>query len=363
MAATPWFRVLLNRLAFFMKPIPLVSSVFVVLLAVFIWEYRSHPEWFGAFSQEETGPNENIDLSGLTPEEQAAAADIDNLELLLNDLNAQTAGQPVIQAEGVAEETLSLQAILGALQGTEGQTTSESNLPFGEYLQQYQFSGGSTQGSPQATSSSLDLLNTLLASPSSDADTPVPPTALQQALQNQEAARLNSDRASGTESDETNEVRSLGNNEPRQLTPAGAELLGTEEPGLTGINPLSVPFYASPTLPQQSPPPGTTGYTPPASLGLTQPTGTSTGAGTVPLTPSAAGVPSVPSAASSNLNLGVPNVDVSGGSLVPYTPLPSAIQPIPAPITSPSGVPRAPGSYIGGGYINTFSNPSAIPEQ
>lgn len=361
MAATPWFRVLLNRLAFFTKPVPLVSSVFVVLLAVFIWEYTSHPEWFGAFSQEEEGPNENIGLSGLTPEEQAAAADIDNLELLLRDLNAETAGQPSIQAEGVAEESLSLQDILASLQGTEGQTPEESNIPFSEYLQQYQFAGGATQGTPQATNSSLDLLNSLMSSPDSDVEGSLPPTALQQALQNQEAARLNSDRSSDTESDATNEVRALNDGEPRQLTPAGAELLSTEEPGLTGTNPLGLPFYASPTLPQQSPPPGTTGYTPPASLGLTQPTGTNTGAGTVP---SAAGVPSVPSAASSNLNLGVPDVDVSGGSLVPYTPLPSSIQrTTPAPVPSPFSVPRAPGSYIGGGYINTFSNPSAPPPQ
>ncbi|HEY9889878.1 MAG TPA: hypothetical protein V6D02_15845, partial [Candidatus Obscuribacterales bacterium] len=140
---------------------------------------------------------------------------------------------------------------------------------------------------------------------------------------------------------------------------------GTNTATLTGefsdqtVTIPGVSFPVLPTLPQMSPPPGTTGYTPPASLNLLPPISGSTAPSGFPATgvPSAGGV-ATPTGATGVAPLTTPQVDVSNGYVTPYAPV---VPPTPAPTVNPSpfGVPRPPGSNIGGGYINTFSNPSS----
>ncbi|MBE7383791.1 MAG: hypothetical protein F6J95_020540 [Leptolyngbya sp. SIO1E4] len=377
MAPLSWFRFIVKRLSFLKKPIPMVSTVFVVILGLFIWEYTTHPEWFGTYSQEGTGPNEDIDLSGLTPEEQAVAADIDNLTLLLNDLGVSPDGMPPLPGDPEAEgepENLLLQDLLDASAPTEGQQLSGNSNPFDRYLSQYQFLGRPSPGAtpdelaasnPNATSFGLFSQSNGAEGSASAVSGGDRTGALERALQAQGAAGASNVAVPSEGSD--NEVQSP---EGETATPSASESPGSL-PTTDGINSQAatipgVPFPVVPTTPQMSPPPGTTGYIPPASLELMPPipgrsnTAQSPTGGTATPNPNSAGVPNIPSA-TGNLNLGVPQVDVSNGAVNPAT-LPSGATPapeVPEIQPSPFAVPRPPGSYTGGGYINTFSNPSA----
>lgn len=366
MAPPSWFRSALNRLSYLVQPVPLVSSVVVVILGVFIWEYVSHPEWFGTYSQEGVGPNEDIDLSGLTPEEQAAIADIDNLRLLLSDLGVGPEVMPNIQAipeEGTGIQDSLLQNPLALDEPVNGQPLSGNSNPFDKYLSQYQFLGLSAQSLPPAgdtgTAASLstsDSSRRTSTNPSNrDRRSP-----LEQALQSQAASNATTTAASNESNDEA--VTAEGTTVAAQGADANGFSLITGVPLPQAATPGD-PLPVLPTTLQTSPPPGTTGYTPPASLNLLQPSpaGTAAGAipsGTSPLIPNSSGVPS----ATSQLNLSTPQVDVSNGSVVPTLPSATATPQVPELAPSPFSVPRPPGSFIGGGYINTFSNPTAPPE-
>ncbi len=383
MAPTPWFRALLNRLAFFTKPVPLVSSVFLVVLTIFLFEYRSHPEWFGAFSQDATGPNEDIDLSGLTPDEQAAAADIDNLALLLNDLGVTNNGQtpsPDDQSADNSNVNAFLQDVLASSQGTtEG--NDNANNPFDEYLKQYRFPGRGSQStatpSVESTSSLFGSGNTSSSTDASAAFNPTaasastnPLSALQQAMQEQGFAGFAGDRPLSLDTADTTPRRLTNGSEPTATgTLAGSDLSGTSGLSTQSSGLLGAPFAITPTVPtvgpQKSPPPGTTGYTPPASLGTLQtPTGRNSNSNLFPSAVGGSGL-GVPSATPMTPNLNVPNIDVSAGTgTTPYAPIPSAVPSTGLTTTpSPFSVPRPPGSYTGGGYINTFSDPLGPPAQ
>ena len=120
------------------------------------------------------------------------------------------------------------------------------------------------------------------------------------------------------------------------------------------------------TIPDMSPPPGTTGYTPPPALNLSPATLSSGNAFTNLTAPQAAspssGIPSLTSG-QSGLTGDTGGVGVPSSVLPPTTG--TQLQPQIEGLTfeeSPFSVPREPGRYVGGGYINTFSNPGAPPE-
>lgn len=373
MALSNWLRLAFNRLRYLTKPVPLASTLGLLLVGLFVWEYRQHPEWFGTYSEEETLPNTDLDLSGLTPTEQAAVADIDNLSLLMNELGVDSGGVPSIQAlvkGDAAQQNTALQELLALNTPTDSGSAANAS-PFAQYLEQYRF-GGRAYDPAIATDSSDSLV-----SKNSGASDPVGGQAASQievlnplafALQNQSTAIADTgNQTSITASEE--EARSLETfsfdntdeseaNDPTPLSP------GEFSDQLVTIPGVEFPVLS--TLPQMSPPPGSTGYVPPASLELMPPlvstgstrsfpsSGTSfltpaTSTGTLNLSPQTGNVP----------DFGTPSVDVSNGYISPYAPVvPSAIPSSATTVPSPFSVQRPPGSHIGGGYIHTFSNPN-----
>ena len=336
---------LMARLKVAARPLFLSSTLFVGLFGLFIWQYTTHPEWFGAYETGEAA-NEDIDLSNLTPEEQARLADIDNLSVLQNDFgNDENAS--LLAANGNQDELSLLQALLGS---TPGETTEAGGggAPLSKYLDNYRFLGGTQQSDAASTNiysglfSGSGIATNGFGQDGNGRPAPgqtaggsggqPPISALEAALRRNQA-----DTAANGEASE----EAAGDN-------------GTET--ANGLpNPVTLPGVGTflPTTPIMSPPPGTTGYTPPASLPVATPTTGSAGTSGLP-----AAAPGLPG--SSNFDL-TPNADIGGGTVLPNTsPIGSSLAPSVAN-PSPYSVPRPPGSYIGGGYINTFSNPSGPP--
>ncbi|MEM9817276.1 MAG: hypothetical protein AAF827_12845 [Cyanobacteria bacterium P01_D01_bin.6] len=366
MESTTWLDVVIKRLRLFTRPLPLASAVGTLLLGIFIWDYVRHPEWFGAFDDNSTGPSEALDLSGLTPEEQAAATDLDNLTLLLNELGAEPGSSPRIQAlsEDATEQTSFLSEVL-ALGESDGTGSTLQASPFSSYLQQYEFgrnsltfnraanssvtqSGGVNFGEFGRTSRNSSTTNEQAVNPLS--------VALQNQLGLAAAVQVQED------SQLANELRSQAANNQEGSQETGDSVdPDALPPGQFSSQTVTIPgvnFPVLPTLPQMSPPPGTTGYTAPASLELIPPLpGSSSSNSAASSIPSTVGVPG------STIGTGVPSVnssevDVSNGFVTPYTPVVPVVTPAESTAPAPFTAPRPPGSYTGGGYINTFSNPS-----
>jgi hypothetical protein len=114
---------------------------------------------------------------------------------------------------------------------------------------------------------------------------------------------------------------------------------------------FSSPQFSSPYTPQLSPSPGTTGYTLPPTLRTPTSSAPASGIQPIPgqITPSVA--PAVPVQSQPSYS---GQIDYSDSLPLPT----SSTQSAPPSPTSPYSVPRpVPGRSIGGGQINTFSNP------
>lgn len=354
-----------SRLA---RPAPLATTFGLLLLSIFIWQYSKNPEWFNSYSPNEEIPNSEIDLSGLSPAEQAAIADIDNLTVLFNELGIESGGIPNIQVlaeEGKGPAGTARDSALSLAQPSGAGADNASRSPFAPYLEQYEFSV--QMPNQNQASSSGNRLTGFNPSPMGATANRADPyrftNPLTAALQSQASlSPSQSDRVSNP----------LGGNAagtPRSPQATNTEATPTETTAPTSnytgefssqtVTIPGIEFPVLPTLPQMSPPPGTTGYTPPPTLELMPPLpGTNRSSSTFPsgsssLAPSSAGVPDL-----SNLtrtpNLNIPQVDVSNRYVTPYTPtVPAAATPQTA-TPAPFSTNRPQGS----GYINTFSNPS-----
>lgn len=370
MESASWLDVVLNRLRFLTRPLPLASAVGVLLLGVFVWDYLSHPEWFGAFEEESTGPNEDIDLSGLTPEEQAAVAGIDNLTLLFNELGVESGNIPPVQAiaEDTDEEQNAFLSETLALSQPNSASSGLSDSPFTSYLQQYQFGKSSSPSSVPSNSSRTTFgginfnyfgrANTAESTAATRSNNPLTNALLNQAgltgaVQSEENSPLANELRSQLTADQAARENAAENDAQQTLPPGQFNSQIVTIPG--------VDFPVLPTLPQMSPPPGTTGYTAPASLELMPPLPGRSGSSSSAFPATAAPIPGsgVPNLSSGSA---VPpinsNVDVGNGYVTPYTPVVPNPATTPSAVTQPFTAPRPPGSYTGGGYINTFSNPN-----
>lgn len=371
MESTSWLEIVIKRLRFLTRPLPLASTLGALLLGVFIWDYLRHPEWFGAFEDGPTSPNGELDLSGLTPEEQAAATDLDNLTLLLNELSATSGSNPQIQAPlgGAATDQNSLLNDALALSQPNIANSQPGDSPFSSYLQQYEFgrnslrpSGAGSNVSSPFGGVSFNLFGRANRGTTETSDRPINP--LTEALRNQ--AGLSGAVQTQEDSPLANELRSQS--DTGQVVSQETADNTTEDtlpPGEFSAQTVTIPgvdFPVLPTLPQMSPPPGTTGYTAPATLDLMPPlTGSSSSsptafpgaASSVPST----GLPGV-SAGTALPSSNTSDIDVSNGFVTPYTPVVPTVTPAPSATPQPFTAPRPPGTYTGGGYINTFSNPS-----
>lgn len=370
MESTSWLDVVVKRLRFFMRPVPLASTIGALLLGVFIWDYLRHPEWFGAFEGESVGPNEELDLSGLTPEEQAAATDLDNLTLLLNELGVESGNSPQTQAlptGDLTEQNSFLNETL-ALSQPNAASPQPGASPFSGYLQQYEFgrnslrsSGGTSSTGSQFGAVNFNYFGRTNGDTMATSDQPINPLA--EALSNQ--AGLAGAVQTQEDSPLANELRSQSDpSQDASQATADGTTQDTLPPGEFSSQTVTIPgvgFPVLPTLPQMSPPPGTTGYTAPATLDLMPPLpGSSSSSSTFP--GAASPLPSA-GVSGATAGTGLPStsssdVDVSNGFVTPYTPVVPTVTPAQGTTTQPFTAPRPPGTYTGGGYINTFSNPS-----
>ncbi|HAX75504.1 MAG TPA: hypothetical protein DCY88_06675 [Cyanobacteria bacterium UBA11372] len=355
------------RLRPFTRPAFWASLSVLSLIGLFMWEAWQHPEWLFKNPEDATP----IADTTLSQEDSAVAADIDNLQLLmkeLDDANVNVAAlnfsQPP-QTQSVLEDLLKQQAAEAAKIAADAQATQPSAAPLTVYdplgiETQAPSNPGSLYGggvSPRvnqtpAQSSGVGVSN--LAGSTLQTPTTTQVSPLQAAL----------DR--------------LGNNSPTTSVPSQTQInspaanTNSAAPGqVPQPLPLQVVQPASPytgtsnysNMPGQvvqpgSPYPGYPGYTvPPATsnpvnsytyLNQTAPVPAVPPAQPVvpqvaPVTQGNYGVPAYQNPAPVN---GVPNN--FGATQVQ----PSQLEP------SPFSVPRPiPGRYIGGGQINTFSNP------
>ncbi|MDJ0703671.1 MAG: hypothetical protein QNJ46_10365 [Leptolyngbyaceae cyanobacterium MO_188.B28] len=376
----------LARLKPFTQPVVWCPLLALALLAAFVLEQRNPPSsaWFD--SLELGGSNSSSNEPETLPPSETLAdiPDIDRLDALFNDLKTQpqalatleSANQNPSETTSNPSETTST-TLLSLLERARAQTQGlpsvnapevrpQYNNPFSAYLEKYRFLGSSLSSN---TEQSSFLSPTAQPGSVNVSQLGLSPTNLS-SLSTGEPSQQRSQLSLALEQ------RFLAESQPRttQTRTASDDALEDVETNISITNPAlndqpsliegnlpdsSLSFIR--TVPAMSPAPGTTGYTPPPALNLS-PGALSTGgnAFTNLTTPQAAsgsgGVPSLSQSGSAGGAAGVPS------SVLPPT---TGTQPQPQiqdVSPDPFSVPREPGRYVGGGYINTFSNPGAPPD-
>lgn len=344
-----------------------------VLLGMAAYQYGNHPEWLRSFELSGDRPVQTglgTDLDQLSVEELAGLAEIDNLALLLNQM------QPTTSALTPADPTSSSPDLtlpgLQLPQITPPSPDPAAN-PFQSYLDRLQFQGGADRPSgstamgstgwaapaPGSTGLGRSLASTDPASPgtrlgSAPLATASPEATLSLSPLQQALAQTSAERAS-REMDRPEAESTPDRREPA-LAPSGITPPSWMVEGqLPGVDQRFMR-----TVPEMSPPPGTTGYRPPATLPpATLPPATTPGA--------ASGPGSLPTPAPLDLNFRpAPSQPTSGAVPAPGVASPAFAPGAglgdrpsqPQPGSTLFSVPRPPGSHTGGGYIHTFSDPN-----
>ncbi len=332
MAFPPAVRYRMARLKALSRPLrrPAVWGTLAALglVTAVVPQYLRHPEWRSQYDTAVEGPAPGAgpQLGDLSRDDLADLAEIDNLALLLNQLQPLTATAleaPAAGPQAPAPDRLALPT---------ASPTQPSVSPFAQYLERSQFrfspapSGASEADQPTGVPGQRQPF-----SPTSEA---LPPSPLQQALSQRLSSQI-----------EPPSTPAAGGGTPGEPDPGGlVPAPWMVEGGLPGVNQRFIR-----TTPQMSPPPGTTGYTPPPGLAPSP----------VPVAPAAGAA----APAALDLNFEAPVVTpgspgqgrsqpvaIDSGLATPPPPT----QPEPAPFSAP----RPPGVYTGNGYINTFANPS-----
>ncbi|MEM1251591.1 MAG: hypothetical protein AAGI69_04095 [Cyanobacteria bacterium P01_H01_bin.21] len=234
------------------------------IVGIYAWEYRQNPgqlPWqIGATGPGSSGDATSTDalLESLTPEEQAVAAELDNIELLLeqfdSDISALTSG-----GEESAAATLN-----ESLDGSEPTETSVERLS--RYIEEYNFLGTGARGSnvePERRPGA-SLAQQPLTLQADEPATVLPRSALSDALDRQQVEQEAASQQPVQESAEQPGNGSLAENP--EGTDAETSNFSFDQSGVVpgSLNGLNRSFIR--TTPEMSPPPGTTGYVPPATL-------------------------------------------------------------------------------------------------
>lgn len=344
------------------RPMVWGTALGLGVLGVAGWQYLGHPEWLDQFELAPNNPARPGSASNLSAAEQASLAEIDNLSLLLNQLQPETA-QRLDSANSALpsarlETRPSLTQPVPRQAGLNG-SPSQVESPFAAYLEQNQFRAAA---SPTGTAESFPRdgnprfggrtsLAALSGQPPGAASTAPTLSPLQQALQQQADSQSQLSPSLGQTT--TNPESSI------PPTDDATSLTGlTPPPWAAAGNIPGVSQSFIRTTPEMSPPLGTTGYTQPASLQRPGPS----------LALPSAIDSSLPGAAPLRLDLGRgagPSAEGqgSGPTTTPEMTLPPSLesgytQPSPGLQPSPFAVPRPPGSYTGGGFVYTFSDPN-----
>ncbi len=339
----------LVRLRALNRPVIWGSGLGLLLLGLVVQQYFSHPEWLRGFTPNEADPSRSTeDLSDLSQEELANLAEIDNLGLLLDQLQPRTASA---LSETPDPNTEAPNATLREPRPTPLAASADGSSPFAAYLERTQFrvSSLTPAGSNAAATPEERGLGRPRFGQTAIPDDPVP-SPLQQLLAPAQPATT----------PETTPRSSMANT--NTLPPTGPTTSPNASP-TTGLTPppwavegatpgVNQPFIR--TTPEMSPPPGTTGYRPPASLPPAPNTLPNANLG-LPA-PTAAPLNLSPGAASSSIPS--PTTPSRVGNTLPPSGSSGYTDPYSVPEAAPFSAPRPPGSHIGGGYIHTFSNPN-----
>jgi hypothetical protein len=369
MVLPPGIRQSLAQIKPFNQPAAWGLGVGLLLLTIAGHQYVSHPEWEAndvMVNSSSFGDN----ASTLPPEEQATASEIDHLSLLLNQLQPTTSGLTAPSAPSLDELSAANQASL-ALPSSQhsssplGAESATLDTPFANYLARTEFrvretpaniyrptgtqvraplGGAQTPTVGDTAEASADLIRQPQLSPLAEA-------LLQQ--NNLEPASFRENETS-VRGGETTVADPPSTANPENPAPH-PELVESIRPWLVNNSSPGIGQSFIRTTPQMSPPPGTTGYTLPPGLEPNRPT-------TMPL-PRAPQTSSAGSFIDLNLSPTAGPNTFSAGTTAPVLPQPSTgrsgyVQPQPLPEPAPFTVPRPPGSYTGGGYIYTFSDPN-----
>ncbi len=260
MSKSTFFRYLPARLRPLGKPAVWVPLAALVLIGAFLLEYQRNPDWF------DRRPGSNLTPeSRLTAEEEARLAEIDTLDVLLDGSRVSEDTPPVTSqinpdapidtdAEGSSDDEsdeLSLQEqypIPGTAStdttlqpGRSSLFSSPSALP------------GRSSASESSSGTTFNFGDSLVdpAAPSNN-------SALAEALNRRESARLSGQESGSAAPSDTNA------SSPASPTSPGADA-GTSQ-AVPSAQPVPGSFIR--TTPEMSPPVGTTGYQAPATSDL-----------------------------------------------------------------------------------------------
>lgn len=294
MRLPPSVRYFPSRLQVIWNPWLWLGLLVTGIVGVYAWEYRQNPgqlPWqIGSTGLGSSGDATSTDvlLESLTPEEQAVAAELDNIELLLaqldSDISALTSG-------GEASAAASLNAALGNAEPSESGVERLTR-----YVNEYSFLGTQARGANVETETNdvlvqrptESILNLRPATPTEN--------TLSDALGRQQPQPTLSPSIGVEESptavEPDSETTAPLDETPDLATPTFAFDQTGVIPG--SVDGLNQPFLR--TTPNMSPPPGTTGYVPPASLPVFNQQNQSAGIAPVPAQPSSGAVllPTVP---------------------------------------------------------------------
>lgn len=275
MRLPPSVRYFPSRLQVIWNPWLLLAILVTGVVGVYAWEYRQNPRqlpWqIGSTGLGSSGDATSTDvlLESLTPEEQAVAAELDNIELLLEQLDSDVSS---LTTGGEASVAASLNESLGGVNAKPGESGVERLT---RYVNEYSFIGTGAKGSNVAdepadvlvqrpsTESILNLnpdgatqperlvpyndLSDSLARQQSELSLPTLPTDI-------ESRQLLPTETSNGDAASLDEAADVG-------VTSGVDQTGVVPGSLEGLN---RPFIR--TTPNMSPPPGTTGYVPPPIL-------------------------------------------------------------------------------------------------
>lgn len=309
MRLPPSVRYLPSRLQIVLNPWLWLGVLITGIVGIYAWEYRQNPgqEPWQLSSTGSVGDSTSTDalLDSLTSEEQAVAAELDNIELLLSELDSDVS---VLTSGGESSAAASLNA---ALADTPSSAETESPVArLNRYIDEYNFIGTNARGvnlqTPQseaaATQQPPESVLTLKPFLTAEQNTSVLFQGFSRQLQQPE-----------------NPAGTSPGNTPTAEGDASDSAFSFDQTGVVPgtIDGLNRTFIR--TTPNMSPPPGTTGYVPPASVpSLANP---SPGSG---LTPASPAVPSFGTSA--------PAVTIPNRSQV----LPPATNPVVTPIEIPT---------------------------
>lgn len=363
------FRYFKARLLALGRPAVWMPALILALVAAFMLEYTTNPEWLTS-SDDDVGPDRSGLGDTLSDEDLRAAADIDNLEVLSNDFQADAAPDNQANSENDAAQPSEPSAGERYLASRDRNSSNESASGLNNSALPQPFTTGSinpansrlTDRNGSTSGDSPYLFSLGLLDSASNSNTPTSTSAtvspLERAIrdqQSQSAARSETEALAETETSDTAQPADAATPGLTLTEPTASPSLTSQSAGSS----ISVPFI--PTSTTMSPPPGTTGYTLPPALTPVNPS--VSGANYSPsispipgIAPQPSLTPPVPSVGNTfNPVPNITNVGVFG---------PTLSQPLGASSTqaTPQATPfsasrRPPGRNIGNGEINTFSNP------